>query len=179
MNHALSSGMAPITPQERRQQEEDRNHYMRPDHVDTEYSHIAPVYDELYFNKAAEVDSFVRKANLQPGMNVLDLGTGTVAVARAALAKVGPTGRVVALDCYLAILKVAFANHANRSIALTHCNALDIRDRLGAPATISTFSSILPSDKPLPPDFVGFDRILAFGLFNDIALHRRAQALQH
>lgn len=62
---------------------------------------------------------------------------------------------------------------------MTHCDILDIRDRLGAPATIPTFLSILPHDKPLPPDFADFDRILALGLFNDIALDRRTQALQH
>ncbi len=40
----------------------------------------------------------LRRAGLAPGMDVLDVGTGTGLVAREALALVGPTGRVIGVD---------------------------------------------------------------------------------
>lgn len=53
------------------------------------------------------VDGVVRRAELKPGERVLDLGTGTGAVAAKAAAAVGPDGEVVAVDLSPEMLALA------------------------------------------------------------------------
>lgn len=66
-------------------------------------------YEEVlvpaYLGPAARV--VVARADLQPGEAVLDVGCGTGAAARAALAAVGPTGRVVGVDVNRYMIHVA------------------------------------------------------------------------
>ena len=58
---------------------------------------------ELYVREidprfASVVENVVQRGNLQPGQRVVDLGTGTGAVALAAAGRVGPAGSVIAVD---------------------------------------------------------------------------------
>jgi SAM-dependent methyltransferase len=56
---------------------------------------------------APVVENVIRRADLKPGQHVLDLGTGTGAVAIAAAPLVGPDGRVTAVDISPEMLTLA------------------------------------------------------------------------
>lgn len=58
----------------------------------------------------------VEWAEPQPGETVLDIGCGTGAAARTALAKVGPTGRVIGIDENIGMLEVAKSLPSNQGI---------------------------------------------------------------
>ena len=63
------------------------------------WDRISQLYrDEIDSRFLPVVEGVVRRAELRPGERVLDLGTGTAAVAVRAEAAVGPAGHVVAVD---------------------------------------------------------------------------------
>lgn len=69
---------------------------------------ISQIYaDEIDRRFTPVVDAVIRRAALQPGEQVLDLGTGTGEVAIKAASLVGPSGRVVGVDISPEMLAVA------------------------------------------------------------------------
>lgn len=66
---------------------------------------------------ASVVDAVMTRAALSPGERVLDLGTGTGAVAERAAEVVGPGGHVVGVDISLQMLALARARVAARGYA--------------------------------------------------------------
>ncbi len=79
---------------------------------------MAAIFDELaagydcaalrFFPFAA--DAMADEADLKPGLRVLDLATGTGAVATAVAQRIRPTGRVIGIDVSPAMLDRAWAN---------------------------------------------------------------------
>ena len=63
------------------------------------------------------VEHLLARADLQPGQAVIDLGSGTGAVAFAAAERVGPTGRVTAVDISPEMLSKARAGARARSLS--------------------------------------------------------------
>lgn len=77
---------------------------------------------EIYVRKidrlfAPVVDAVISRAALSPGERVLDLGTGTGAIAERAAEGVGPGGHVVGIDISLQMLALARARVAARGYA--------------------------------------------------------------
>jgi ubiquinone/menaquinone biosynthesis C-methylase UbiE len=70
----------------------------------------------------------VQLAEVRPGARVLDVGTGTGAVARAAAAAVGPEGRVVGIDPSMPMLRHAAAQDAGARYAAGTAIDLPFRD---------------------------------------------------
>jgi SAM-dependent methyltransferase len=64
-------------------------------------------WDEIDARFASVVDAVLERAGLRPGEHVLDVGTGTGAVAAGAVAAVAPGGDVVAMDISLEMLALA------------------------------------------------------------------------
>ena len=62
--------------------------------------------------------------DLQPGLRVLDAGTGTGDDARAIATLVGPTGQVVGLDLSLTMLEVAKQRSHGSDLSLHFCQAI-------------------------------------------------------
>ena len=72
------------------------------------YDASAQTYDQVFGRVSREfVPGLLRAARLAPGMRVLDVATGTGNVAEAALASIGLTGHVPAVDLSLAMLEQA------------------------------------------------------------------------
>ncbi|MGH2345994.1 MAG: class I SAM-dependent methyltransferase [Chloroflexota bacterium] len=72
------------------------------------WDRMAPIYiREVDPRFAPVIDQLLARAQLQPGQRILDLGTGTGAVAVRAAAAVGPGGRVVAVDLSVEMLELA------------------------------------------------------------------------
>ncbi len=88
------------------------------------------------------VDHTLRRAALRPGEAVLDLGTGTGAVALEAARSVGPEGRVVGLDISREMLTLA---RRNAEVAgVTNAVFLDGRGE-SIPAQASEFDAVVAS----------------------------------
>ena len=104
---------------------------------------ISDVYlreiDRLF---APVVDAVVTRAALSPGERVLDLGTGTGAVAERAAEVVGPVGRVVGLDISSQMLALARARMVARG--WTHVTLHEGRAE-AIPADDSSFDVVLAS----------------------------------
>lgn len=85
------------------------------------WDRISDVYvREIDQRFAPVVDALIGRAQLQPAERVLDLGTGTGAVAEQAAEKIGTTGRVLAVDISpemlaLAQKRIAVSGFANVS----------------------------------------------------------------
>ena len=77
------------------------------------------------------VPFLLRGAHLAPGMQVLDIASGTGLAAEAALGVVGPTGHVTAADLSAAMVEKAharFSNAKNVSVAIEDGQALSFSD---------------------------------------------------
>src|SRR4051812_15289528 len=63
------------------------------------WDRISPIYlREVDHRFTAVIDGIIRRAELQPGQQVLDLGTGTGSVAIKAALAIAPGGTVTAVD---------------------------------------------------------------------------------
>jgi SAM-dependent methyltransferase len=83
---------------------------------------------------APVVENVVRRGDLKPGQRVLDLGTGTGAVAVAAARLVGPAGKVTAVDISpdmltLARRRLVESGHANVDFREGRAEQLPVDDR--------------------------------------------------
>jgi ubiquinone/menaquinone biosynthesis C-methylase UbiE len=74
--------------------------------IATAFDVLAPTYEVLQFVRQA-AERLVEVADLQPGMRVLDVATGTGHAARAAAARVGPNGSVLGIDISEGMLEIA------------------------------------------------------------------------
>jgi SAM-dependent methyltransferase len=88
------------------------------------------------------VDGTIARASLQSGERVLDLGTGTGAVAVRAAVDVGPTGLVVGID--ISQEMVAQARHAAAALKLANLQVHEGRAE-AIPAGPATFDVVLAS----------------------------------
>src|SRR5713101_2662396 len=90
------------------------------------WDQISDVYlREIDRRFAPVVDALVGRAALRAGEQVLDLGTGTGAVAQRAAAIVGPSGRVVGVDISPEML--ALARHGAATLGLGNLTLLEGR----------------------------------------------------
>jgi ubiquinone/menaquinone biosynthesis C-methylase UbiE len=92
----------------------------------------AAEYDHAFAHVTAHFMPFlIRAARVAPGMNVLDIATGTGLSAAAALAAVGPTGHVTAADISPAMAEKArrrFDQAPNVSVSVEDGQALSFPD---------------------------------------------------
>ena len=92
----------------------------------------AAEYDRAFAHVTAHFMPFLmRAAHLAPGMRVLDIATGTGLSAEAALAAVGPTGYVTAVDISPAMVEKArerFGEPPNVSVSVEDAQALSFSD---------------------------------------------------
>src|SRR6476646_11074489 len=92
----------------------------------------AAEYDRAFAHVTAHFMPFLlQAAHIAPGMNVLDIATGTGLSAEAVLAAVGPTGHVIAAD-----VSPAMAEKARERLEKAPNVAVSIEDgqRLSFPA---------------------------------------------
>jgi SAM-dependent methyltransferase len=72
------------------------------------WDRMAPIYiREIDPRFAPVIDHVLARARLEPGQHVLDLGTGTGAVAVRAAPRVAPSGQVIAVDVSAEMLQLA------------------------------------------------------------------------
>src|SRR3954468_16453159 len=72
------------------------------------WDRISPIYLRAIDNRfAGVIDGVLRRAGLQVGQQVLDLGSGTGSVAVKAASVVGPGGTITAIDISPEMLAVA------------------------------------------------------------------------
>ena len=105
------------------------------------WSRISDIYmREIDGRFAPVVEALITRAVLAPGENVLDLGTGTGAVAERAAASVGPNGRVAAVDISPEML--ALARQRASALGLGNISLLEGRaERI--PAADDSFDVVL------------------------------------
>ena len=107
------------------------------------WNRISDVYlREVDQRFAPIVDAVIERAQLKPGEIVLDLGTGTGAIAERAAAAVGSAGQVVGVDISPEMLALARRRMAARAIA-----NVSLREGRGEsiPADDHTFDVVLSS----------------------------------
>ncbi len=102
---------------------------------------------ELYLREvdprfAPVIEHVIRRGDLKPGQHVLDLGTGTGAVAIGAAHRVGPSGRVTAVDISPEMLGLARRRVAE--LALTNVDFREGRAET-IPAEAGVFDAVLAS----------------------------------
>lgn len=104
---------------------------------------ISEIYlREIDLRFAPVVDALMARARLAPGERVLDLGTGTGAVAERAAEVVGPGGHVVGVDISPQMLSLARTRVAARG--LTHVTMLEGRAE-AIPDDDNSFDVVLAS----------------------------------
>jgi len=105
------------------------------------WNRISDIYvREIDRRFAPVVEALITRAVLAPGENVLDLGTGTGAVAERAAASVGPNGRVAAVDISPEML--ALARQRASALGLGNVSLLEGRaERI--PAADDSFDVVL------------------------------------
>ncbi|MGH7310938.1 MAG: class I SAM-dependent methyltransferase [Candidatus Rokuibacteriota bacterium] len=83
------------------------------------WNRISDIYlREVDRRFAPVVDNVIARARLEAGQRVLDLGTGTGAVAERAAQLVGPTGHVIAVDLSPDMLRLAQQRMAARGLTV-------------------------------------------------------------
>ena len=107
--------------------------------VGRHFGDLPPRIDRLF---APVVDAVMTRARLTPGERVLDLGTGTGAVAERAAEVVGPGGHVVGVDISTQMLALARARVAARGWA--HVTMAEGRAE-AIPADDNSFDVVLAS----------------------------------
>jgi SAM-dependent methyltransferase len=107
------------------------------------WDRMAPIYvREVDPRFASVIDHVLARARLQPGQDILDLGTGTGAVAVRAAPLIAPGGRVLAVDLSAEMLELARGRAAlagHTEIAFAEGRAEEI------PADIDAFDTVLAS----------------------------------
>jgi ubiquinone/menaquinone biosynthesis C-methylase UbiE len=66
---------------------------------------LVPLLENPYFNTVAGAELVLDRAGVRPGMQVLDVGCGPGRVTLPAARRVGPSGRVVALDLQAGMIR--------------------------------------------------------------------------
>ena len=107
----------------------------------------AAEYDRAFAHVTAHFMPFLmRAAHLAPGMRVLDIATGTGLSAEAALAAVGPTGYVTAVDISPAMVEKArerFGEPPNVSVSVEEGQALSFSGWKFRRGTVQSRSHVL------------------------------------
>ena len=107
------------------------------------WDRMAEIYQQEIDSRFATVtQELLDRAMLQPGENVLDLGTGTGSVAILAAGKIGSTGRTMAVDISPQMLDKARARI--RVSSLTNVEVIEGRAEL-IPASAGSFEAVLAS----------------------------------
>jgi ubiquinone/menaquinone biosynthesis C-methylase UbiE len=107
------------------------------------WDRMAEIYQrEIDRRFAPVIDGLLDRAMLRPGALVLDLGTGTGSVALAAAPRIGPAGRIMAVDISREMLSMARARIAVSSFG----NLILKEGRAEAiPAEAASFDAVLAS----------------------------------
>lgn len=107
------------------------------------WDQMSDIYGREFHQRFAPVvEGVLARADLQPGERVLDLGTGTGAVAEQAARAVGPRGEVVGVDISAAML--ALARRRAEESGLGHLRYAEGRGE-ALPAADGAFDVLLAS----------------------------------
>src|SRR5262245_21059244 len=107
------------------------------------WERMAQVYErEIDRRFVPVIETLVNHAMLRPGETVLDLGTGTGSVAILAATKVGPTGRIMAIDISPEMLTTAEARI--RALSLVNVELAEGRAE-AIPVPADSFDAVLAS----------------------------------
>jgi SAM-dependent methyltransferase len=107
------------------------------------WNRISDIYlHEIDRRFAPVVEAVIARAVLAPGEDILDLGTGTGAVAQLAAALVGPSGHVVGVDISPEML--ALAKQRADALGLSNVSLLE-GNAEGIPADNDAFDAVLAS----------------------------------
>ncbi len=107
------------------------------------WDRMAPIYrNEIDPRFAPVIDNLIARAGLLPGQRILDLGTGTGAVAARVAPLVAPGGTVTAIDISPAMLALAQGRIARLSLDNVTCAEGRAED---IPAEGGTFDTVLAS----------------------------------
>lgn len=117
------------------------------------WDRMADVYQsEIDTRFGPVIEHLLRRANLQSGETILDLGTGTGSVAIAASEKLGPDGRIIAVDISDEMLETARARVRSLSIpnvefAEGRAEAIPVEDD-SLDAVLASLSLMYVIDRP-------------------------------
>lgn len=90
------------------------------------FDRMAASWDERSAVDPAAVDAVLAHINIAPGDRVLDVGTGTGVLLPSLLRRVGPRGRIYALDYSEEMLKRAKAKNPSERITYLHASVYQI-----------------------------------------------------
>ncbi|OJD21412.1 hypothetical protein ACJ73_07248 [Blastomyces percursus] len=133
--------------------------------TEKEYDAIAPLYQQSFQHHARDIGPFITFANLHPGQKVLELGCGAGWVTTQAACRVGPEGRVVAIDASGRCLRQA-------SITATLWGLQNIQVLKGDMHDLKKFPGLQGSD-------LTFDRIILLWVMQLVAPDKQKQFLDH